>query len=128
MCKHRIAYGIYKRAKTLASEKVKALDAATPQALQPTVTSLALPEAPASCNVYVEISGRKVQVTLRDSDETRLLHRLEALLQRFPSEAEAEPEPPEGWCSKHSVQMTRHSNAKGSWWSHKTAEGWCHGK
>lgn len=32
MCKHRIAYGIYKRAKTRASQQVKALDATTPQA------------------------------------------------------------------------------------------------
>jgi hypothetical protein len=127
MCKHRIAYGIYKRAKTLASEKVKALDTAQSQEPQPTPAPHALPEAPASANVYIELAGRKVQVTLRDSDETRLLNRLETLLQRFPSEAEAEPEPPEGWCSTHSVQMTRHRNAKGSWWSHKTTEGWCHG-
>ena len=33
-----------------------------------------------------------------------------------------------GWCTTHSVQMTLHHNKKGSWWSHKTAEGWCHGK
>jgi hypothetical protein len=128
MCKHRIAYGIYKRAKTLAGEKVKALDAAKPQVAQTPVAPQALPEAPASVHVYIELAGRKVQVTLRDADETRLLHRLEALLQRFPSEAATEPEPPEGWCSTHSVQMSRHSNAKGAWWSHKTPEGWCHGK
>ena len=44
-----------------------------------------LPEAPVSCNVYVTLAGRKVQVTLRDSDEQRLLARLEARLrdQRF---------------------------------------------
>ena len=44
-----------------------------------------LPEAPASANVHVTLAGRKVQVTLRDSDEQRLLARLEALLQRFPA-------------------------------------------
>jgi hypothetical protein len=60
-----------------------------------------------------------VQGTLRDSDETRLLSRLATLLHRFPREAETEPAPPEGWCSTHSVQMSRHRNAKGSWWSHK---------
>ncbi len=125
-CKHRLAYGIYKRAKTLASEQMAALDAPKAVALEPHPP--ALPEAPASCNVYVEVAGRKVQMTLRDSDEQRLLARLEALLQRFPSAAETAPEPPEGWCSKHGVQMTRHSNAKGAWWSHKTTDGWCHGK
>jgi hypothetical protein len=87
-----------------------------------------LPEAPASMNVYIELCGRKVQVTLRDSDETRLLVRLEALLQRFPTEEEDEQEPPEGWCSTHSIQMQQHHNAKGTWWSHKTTDGWCRGK
>ena len=90
---------------------------------------MALPEAPASVNVYVEISGRKVQVTLRDTDETRLLARLDALLQRFPVEEATAGAPPEGWCTTHGVQMTQHHNAKGSWWSHKLADGtWCRGK
>jgi hypothetical protein len=61
------------------------------------------------------------------SDETRLLARLEALLPRFPPEEEGEQEPPEGWCSKHGVQMQLHHNAKGAWWSHKTESNWCHG-
>lgn len=46
-----------------------------------------LPEAPASVNVRVRISGRECQLTLRDTDETRLLARLEAVLTRFPLEA-----------------------------------------
>ena len=79
-------------------------------------------------NVYVTVYGRKVQLTLRDSDEQCLLARLEQLLKRFPAEKEGEPEPPEGWCSKHRVQMKLNHNAKGAWWSHKTAAGWCHGK
>lgn len=79
--------------------------------------------------MYVEIGGRKVQMTLRDSDEQRLLARLEALLARFPAEAEPEQEPPEGWCSIHQCQMKRHNNVKGSWWSHKLDDGtWCKGK
>jgi hypothetical protein len=79
--------------------------------------------------VYVEISGRKVQVTLRDTDETRVLARLEAVLQRFPAEEATAEAPPEGWCTTHGVQMTQHHNAKGSWWSHKLADGtWCRGK
>src|SRR2546428_36537 len=43
-----------------------------------------LPEAPASVNVHLELAGRQVQLTLRDSDEGRLLARLDAILQRFP--------------------------------------------
>ncbi len=76
----------------------------------------ALPEAPASANVHVTLAGRKVQVTLRDSDEQRLLARLEALLKRFPAEDEAEGEgsPPKGWCSKHGVQMKLRNGEHGA--------------
>ena len=91
-------------------------------------STMGLPEAPASANVYVMLAGRKVQMTLRDRDETRLLARLEALLKRFPAEAAAEQALPEGWCTKHGVQMKLRTGAHGSWYSHKTANGWCHGK
>jgi hypothetical protein len=135
-CTHRLSAAIAKRAHTLAKQRLEAqLDGhgtgnGQHGAEQPETDAPAtpLPEAPASCNVYVTLAGRKVQVTLRDSDEARLLQRLEALLTRFPAEDEPEQEPPEGWCGRHSVQMTQHHNAKGSWYSHKTAEGWCHGK
>ncbi len=139
-CKHRIAAGIWKRAMALAKTKLDMLNGASngtsqPLAEQPQVQPQSeavstLPEAPASCNVYVTLAGRKVQVTLRDSDEQRLLARLEVLLNRFPAEEEpkGEQEPPEGWCSKHGVQMKLRNGEHGSWWSHKTAEGWCKGK
>jgi hypothetical protein len=124
MCKHRLAYGIHKRAKTLATAQLQALDAAPAPGASPPV---ALPEAPASVNVYVTLAGRQVQVTLRDADEQRLLARLEALLQRFPNVPPAAPELSEGFCAAHGVQMTQHHNAKGAWYSHKTATGWCKG-
>jgi hypothetical protein len=154
-CKHRIAAGLAKRARTLTQVKLEQLNSAnngtTPPATEqpqpePTTPPVEIPveseqavmpishtEAPASCNTYITIAGRKVQVTLRDSDEQRLLSRLEALLDRFPVEEEPEPEPsptpPENWCPIHQVWMKRYSNAKGSWFSHKTPEGtWCNGK
>jgi len=139
-CKHRLAYGIHKRAYTLAKAKLEQLNGAEndtrqpptepPQAQSQSEAVPTLPEAPASCNVYVTLAGRKVQVTLRDSDEQRLLARLEALLNRFPAEDEpqAEQAQPEGWCHKHGVQMKLRNGEHGSWWSHKTAEGWCKGK
>jgi hypothetical protein len=136
MCKHRIAYGIHKRAMPLAKQRLEAqLDGNgtgngqhVAEAPKADVPATGLPEAPASCNVYVTLAGRKVQVTLRDSDEGWLLQRLEALLTRFPAEDEDEQEPQEGWCGKHSVQMTQHHNTKGSWWSHQLDTGkWCHG-
>ena len=143
-CKHRLAYGIHKRASALAKERLDHLNSAShrasngasqPSAEPPQAQLLgeatpALPEAPASANVYVTLAGRKVQVTIRDSDEQRLLARLEALLTRFSAEEEptSEQAPPEGWCGTHGVQMKLRNGEHGSWWSHKTAEGWCKGK
>ena len=136
-CKHRIAAGMAKRAYPLAKTKLEAATAlqngyTEPQpvsARPPGEASAALPEAPASANVHVTLAGRTIQVTLRDSDEQRLLARLEALLQRFPAEEpEGKQSPPEGWCSKHGVQMKLRNGAHGSWWSHKTPQGWCKGK
>jgi hypothetical protein len=89
-----------------------------------------LSEAPASVNVHLQLAGRQVQLTLRDSDEGRLLARLDAVLQRFPlvvppTSTQAQPE---GWCTKHGVQMQQNHKDGRSWWSHKTAEGWCKGR
>ena len=93
-----------------------------------------LPEAPASVNCHITIEGRQVLVTLRDSDETRLLGRLAALLKQYPlpetlqatqRHNAAQPD----WCAKHGVAMKLNHGKNGStWYSHKTAEGWCKGK
>src|SRR6266436_4838763 len=82
------------------------------------VSPVAHTEAPASANVYIEIAGRKVQLTLRDTSEEQLLSRMEKLLSRFPDQEPASTTPPEGWCSKHGVQMRLNHGKKGSWWSH----------
>lgn len=124
LCKHRLAAAMQRRAQEL---------------MPPTApTAGPLPEAPASVNCHVTIAGRQVQVTLRDSDETRLLARLEAVLARYPvvpppadvaPTATAAAPTPEGWCIVHSVQMTKQTNQRGSWWSHKAADGtWCKGR
>jgi hypothetical protein len=93
-------------------------------------TPTALPEAPASANVRVTIAGREVQVTLRDTDEERLLARLQTVLERFPVlEAPRTPSgSPEGFCSLHNVPMRQTTKNGRTWWSHKTAEGWCKGR
>jgi hypothetical protein len=48
----------------------------TVEAVQP----VTLPEAPCSVNCHITIAGRQCQLTLRDSDEGRLLARLQAVL------------------------------------------------
>jgi hypothetical protein len=124
-CKHRIAAGIHKRVAEMLAESMRAADTAAE-----TMSPAPLPEAPASVNVRLTIGGREVQVTLRDSDETRLLKRLEALQARYPM-----PQAPvqasstaAGWCSIHAAQMTLNEKAGRTWYSHKTPQGWCKGR
>jgi hypothetical protein len=87
-------------------------------------------EAPASVNCHIMLEGRQVQLTLRDTDESRLLQRLAAVLKQYPMPAQpATQEKAQGWCKKHNVPMKLNNGKDGhSWWSHKTPEGWCKGK
>src|SRR5262249_412832 len=140
LCKHRLSLAIHKRAYALAKHRLDELDQASTGVSQPPAEHSqaqpqgeavpTLPEAPASVNVHVTLAGRTVQVTLRDSDEQRLLARLEALLKRFPAEDQPKGEQaqPEGWCRKHGVQMRQNHKDGRSWGSHKTADGWCKGQ
>src|SRR5262249_15785672 len=147
LCKHLLSYHIFTRATAPAKQRLEQLDAGsngtttstpdqatteTPVAVptQEPVATPALPEAPASVNFHTTIAGRQIQITLRDTDETRLLARLETLLQRFPVvEEPKESVQKEGWCYKHNVQMKLNHGKRGSWWSHKLPNGqWCNKK
>jgi len=78
----------------------------------------------------VTIEGRQVQITLRDTDETRLLQRLTTLLQQYPvaQAPTASSIPAEGWCARHQIQMTLNQKQGRSWYSHSTDQGWCNGR
>jgi hypothetical protein len=152
-CKHRIAAGLAKRAHALAKQHLAQLDhasngngqvpTASPQGEPLSETpapapALSLPEAPASVNCHIVPEGRQVQVTLRDSDETRLLARLATLLQQYPvaqpppppTQATAQPVPDESpYCHMHKVALQKFTKDGRTWYSHKTADGsWCRGK
>ena len=114
-CKHRIAAGMAKRAHALAKQRLEQLDGVSngsskPPAEQPQVqptpeastSALALPEAPASVNCHIMMEGRQVQVTLRDTDESRLLARLAMLLRQYPL---AQPPTPAA-SARHSTART----------------------
>jgi hypothetical protein len=125
-CKHRIAAGIQKRVRELIPESAPGGVGCTDPA--------PLPEAPASANVRLTIDGRDVQLTLRDTGEGRLLQRLQAVLAQYPL---PQPAPqaatqPQGqgkdWCSKHQTAMKQTTKDGRTWWSHRTADGWCKGK
>lgn len=155
-CKHKISAGIAKRAYALAKTKLEATTAqqnghtehqpATEQPQGETAPALpqgeavsTLPEAPASANCHITIEGRQVQVTLRDTDETRLLTRLQTLLQQYPVAPPPQP-PAQGtaqpshqddhpYCYTHKVALTRFTKDGRTWYSHKVPDGsWCKGQ
>jgi hypothetical protein len=136
-CKHRLSAAIARRAQELTKAKLDGINGqaeAPSQTAQPESLPAPLPEAPASVNCHITVEGRQVQVTLRDSDENRLLRRLAALLRHYPH---TQTQPPTqthnasqaGWCAKHDVPMKLNHGKNGStWYSHRTADGWCKGK
>ena len=98
-------------------------------------------------NVRLTIGGREVQLTLRDTDEARLLARLEEVLQRFPQpQAPAPPastgqltpqqynamtmhRPITGVCPIHQRNMRKNEKNGRTWWSHQLEDGqWCKGR
>ena len=131
-CKHRIAAGLAKR---VAARVRTELDApATGQAAPasaspagqaaPASTSTPLPEAPASVNCYVTMAGRQCQLTLRDTDETRLLQRLAVVLAQYPIAPACTPPPAppapvvEGPppCALHGTTLKASTKATGTWY------------
>ncbi len=84
------------------------------------VKSHPLPEAPASANCLVTLKGRQVQLTLRDTDERRLLQRLAVVLDQFPLEPKAQAAPPPApartpVCQWHGA-MKESTKAPGTWY------------
>jgi hypothetical protein len=114
-------------------------DAAPLVQAEPVVAPVTLPEAPASVNCHILLEGRQVQVTLRDTDETRLLARLATLLQQYPVAEPPTPPPTQGtvepvpdenpYCQLHKVPLKKFTKDGKTWHSHKTPNGsWCRGK
>ena len=118
-CKHMQAWKLYQ----YIAKKVEA---------QPTPPGH---EAPASCNVSVMIRGHKVQITLRDADEQRMLERLQTLLAQYPApEAPAQSQPTQvqsdtPQCPTHGA-MRKSTKGKGWYCAHKLEddETWCPSK
>jgi len=156
LCAHRLAYGIAQRAAELMPAlpppiEVEAVasgaqDAPVTTTGAPVEAPVAapvapepLPEAPASVNCHIMVEGRQVQVTLRDTDEQRLLERLATVLRQYPvlptqndkkgitrSGETAE----QGWCQIHNCAMQENHKDGRTWFSHRdpACEGWCKGR
>jgi hypothetical protein len=77
------------------------------------------------------LEGRQVQITLRDTDEARLLQRLTTLLQQYPVPQAPPASTPTGgsWCAVHQVSMKENQKQGRTWYSHQTPDGqWCKGR
>ena len=88
---------------------------------------------------WIDSDGLEHLHVVRSDDLDEALREIRALKQYITtSRAKAQEEeqntahhaqPQEGWCPLHHVRMQHHTNGKGSWWSHKLADGtWCKGK
>ena len=124
LCCHRLAVGF--------ARKVQELLPPAPESGPDVHTGCTpLPEARSSANVRLTVGGHDVQITLRDHDEAALMVRVAAVIQRYgqaPALPAASQEPEKQYCRRHGVEMQHNHKDGRSWWSHKTAEGWCKGK
>jgi hypothetical protein len=143
-CKHRLSAAIARRVQELTTAKLdapangQAEPPSQPTPAQQDAPTAPLPEAPVSITLKATLHGHEVMVTLRGVDFASVKAQVEQASEWLRVQAPAQPPPqspedPErwerpGWCSKHSVQMTQNHKDGRSWWSHKTAEGWCKGK
>src|SRR5262249_36235018 len=81
LCAHRLSVGFLRKVQELLPPP------------PPEAPAAPLPEARASCNVYVVIRAHKVQVTLRDPHEQPMRARLQTLPARSPAAPERGREP-----------------------------------
>jgi hypothetical protein len=150
-CRHRIAAGIHKRVhQEMAARspdvepEVVLPDAFEPFAdndpegdpePQPSAPAVPLPEAPVSITLKATLHGHEVLVTLRGVDFASVKAQVEEASAWLQAQAPAppasqEPTPGQGkaWCPVHGVQMQRHENAKGVWYSHYIDGKHCKGR
>ena len=133
-CKHMQAWRLYQYIAGKLARRTEALLHVQADLSAPAPPAVPLPEAPASVNVHLTIAGRQVQLTLRDTDEGRLLTRLQAVLAQYPVSQPPAPAQPQGhsqgkdWCSIHNTAMRQTTKEGRSWFSHKVDGRWCKGK
>jgi hypothetical protein len=136
LCKHRLSAAIARRAQELtkATLDTPGTSQAEPPSQPPPGQPLApLPEAPVSITLKATLHGHEVMVTLRGVDFASVKAQVEQASEWLKLQAPEQPpaqsiRQPEGWCSKHSVQIRQNHKDGRSWWSHKTTAGWCKGK
>lgn len=105
-----------------------------------TTQAAPLPEAAFSLTIKGTIGGHDAMLTIRAGSAAAFAANVAAVRGMLDAASvpppQAQPTPPaapaatqDGWCAVHGVQMSKQSNQRGSWYSHKTTEGsWCKGR
>jgi hypothetical protein len=128
LCCHRLAVGFTRK-----------LQALMPRTDVPDAGGPSLPEAPVSITLKATLHGHEVLVTLRGTDFASVRAEVEEASQWLrsqqpqaasptPRNSEGSQEPERHYCPRHGVEMRQSHKDGRSWWSHKTAQGWCKGK
>jgi SWIM zinc finger len=126
-CKHRLAAAIARRAQELIKAKLTNTNGQVTAQSQPAPTT-PLPEAPVSITLKATLHGHEVMVTLRGTDFASVKAQVEDASQWLQAQSgQMAADTP--YCPRHGVAMQLNHGKNGStWYSHKTAEGWCKGK
>ena len=92
-----------------------------------------LPEAAFSLTLKGTLGGHEALLTARGMTAAEFRRNLEAITGLLDGpQAPKAPAPAsgqgEGWCVPHNVAMQENHKDGRTWWSHKTADGWCKGR
>jgi hypothetical protein len=131
-CKHRLGAAIARRAQELVKAKCESTSTgqaeAPHQPAQPAAPTAPLPEAPVSITLKATLHGHEVLVTLRGVDFASVKAQVEDASQWLQAQS-GQTADNTAQCPKHGVPMKLNHGKNGStWYSHKTADGWCKGK
>jgi hypothetical protein len=138
LCKHRLARGLYLRATARLQEPSTTPSLEEPTASPAPRTAASMPEATFSITLKGTVRGRDALLTARGTTWAEFqahLTQIEGLMETPAAPASPPSVPhgaqptPDGWCVPHATPMKLNQGKDGrSWWSHKTAEGWCKGR
>jgi hypothetical protein len=132
-CKHRLSAAIVRRAQELIKAKLaetngQAEPPSQPASAQPDTLTVPLPEAPVSITLKATLHGHEVMVTLRGVDFASVKAQVEDASQWLQAQSGHAADDTKQ-CPKHGAAMKLNHGKNGStWYSHRTAEGWCQGK
>jgi hypothetical protein len=141
MCKHRLSVYLARKVAALMHVAAVPVDPEivpepwpdndpepTPDVITAGSNISPLPEAPVSITLKASVYGFETLVTLRGTDFASVQAQVEQAAQWLKSQAPAQGQGREDWCSKHGIQMKLHSNSKGQWYSHFIDDKHCKGR